>query len=185
MIKTRKCIEDKTQKRRSTEELTEDRARFMHYYNHYQNHLQSIEIEQKLMQESTAKSKEMSERLESFVAKRKDTCIRWCSDGSITTSSMLPVHSDIHFLEDAVLTLLRSRQILSSSYAFGFFFSDLFDEHHVDVEDLQGKLEEMVETLSQMVNRPYLCTPHSTMAATTRSVDSLCDKYLKSIRHVA
>ena len=173
-------MENWTEKRRDIEDFTEEGSRFMHYYNRYQNHLQSIRIEQKLLEESTIKSREMSRTFESFVAKRR--AIRWRSDGHITTSDMLPAHPNIDFLKDAVLTLLRSRQVLSSSYAFEFFFSDSNDEHRGIIENLQDNLEEAVEILSQMVNRPYLCTPHSIMAATARNVSSHCDKYLKSIR---
>lgn len=30
--------------RNDTEDLTEERSRFMHYYNRYQNHLESIKV---------------------------------------------------------------------------------------------------------------------------------------------
>ena len=46
----------------------------------------------------------------------------------------------------------------------------------------QGNLEEVVETVSQMVNRPYLCTPRHAMAKTASCVNTLCDKYLKSMK---
>eukprot|EP00731_Ephydatia_muelleri_P020035 Em0012g860a len=181
MIQERKKSMENRAERNDTEDLTEERSRFMHYYNRYQNHLESIKIEQKLLEKSTVKSREMSQTYESFVAKRRT--IRWCSDGHITTANMLPAHTNINFLEDAVLTLLRSRKVLSSSYAFGFFFSDsIGEQHHRVLADLQDNLEEAVETLSQMVNRPYLCIPHSIMAATARNVNSHCEKYLKSTR---
>ena len=70
--------------------------------------------------------------LPEVVARRK--VIRWCSDGNIISSDMAHAHIDANFLEDIVLILLRSRQILSSSYALGFF---IMDEHHQGLEELQ------------------------------------------------
>ena len=39
--------------------------------------------------------------------------------------------------------------------------------------------------LSQMVNRPYLLTPQSTMSEAARNVDYLCEEYLKEMQEVA
>ena len=53
------------------------------------------------------------------------------------------------------------------------------------VVPLQGKLEDAVETLSQMVNREYLLTPQSKMSEAARNVDYLCDNYLTEMNFVA
>lgn len=50
---------------------------------------------------------------------------------------------------------------------------------------LQGKLEDAVETLSEMVNRDYLLTPQSKMSEAARNVDYLCDNYLTEMNFVA
>lgn len=50
---------------------------------------------------------------------------------------------------------------------------------------MQGKLEEAVELLSEMVNRKYLNTPPSQMGEAARNVDAVCDEYLKEMREVA
>lgn len=50
---------------------------------------------------------------------------------------------------------------------------------------LQGKLEDSVETLSEMVNREYLLTPQSKMSEAARNVDFLCDNYLTEMNFVA
>ena len=161
------------------EDILEARKRFMHYYNRYQNHLQSIKIEQKLLEESMAKSKSISQTLEIFAAKKR---FERCSSADDVTSSDSPsAKCNGNFLEDVMLILLHSRQILSSSYAFGFFIPDS-EKHKKDYEILQGNLEEVVETVSQMVNRPYLCTPRHAMAKTASCVNTLCDKYLKSMK---
>ena len=50
---------------------------------------------------------------------------------------------------------------------------------------MQGKLEDAVETLSEMVNREYLLTPQSKMSEAARNVDFLCDNYLTEMNFVA
>eukprot|EP00731_Ephydatia_muelleri_P020033 Em0012g858a len=167
-------------RRRSMEDVIEAKKRFIHYYNRYQNHLQSIKIEQKLLEESMAKSKSISQTLEILAAKKR---FNRCSSADDVTSSDSPsAQCNGNFLEDVMLILLHSRQILSSSYAFGFFIPDAEKKHKKDYEILQGNLEEVVENLSQMVNRPYLCTPRYAMAKTASCVNALCDKYLKSLK---
>ena len=49
----------------------------------------------------------------------------------------------------------------------------------------QGKLEEVVEMLAQVVNRPYLLTPQAKISETARNVDYLCEEYLAEMREVA
>ena len=49
----------------------------------------------------------------------------------------------------------------------------------------QGKLEEAVEMLAQVVNRPYLLTPQAKISETARNVDYLCEEYLAEMREVA
>lgn len=59
-----------------------------------------------------------------------------------------------------------------------------FREYSV-LSSLQGKLEEAVEMLSEMVNRPYLKTPQSKMSEAARNVDYLCEEYLTEMEEVA
>ena len=49
----------------------------------------------------------------------------------------------------------------------------------------QGKLEEAVEVVSEMVNRQYLRTPRSKMSEAARNVDFLCNEYLSEMKEVA
>ena len=44
MIQARKKSMENRAERNNTEDLTEERSRFMHYYNRYQNHLESIKV---------------------------------------------------------------------------------------------------------------------------------------------
>ena len=39
-----------------------------------------------------------------------------------------------------------------------------------------------MERLSQMVNRPYLCTPHSVMVVAAKDVDCVCEVYLQTMK---
>lgn len=49
----------------------------------------------------------------------------------------------------------------------------------------QGKLEEVVEMLSQVVNRPYLRTPQDQIKEIARNVDHTCEEYLNEMKEVA
>ena len=49
----------------------------------------------------------------------------------------------------------------------------------------QGKLEEVVEMLSQVVNRPYLRTPQTQIKEVARNVDHTCEEYLHEMKEVA
>ena len=67
----------------------------------------------------------------------KKRFLRCSSADDITSADMPSAHSNVNFLEDVVLILLHSRQILSSSYAFGFFIPDKEKKHKNDYEALQ------------------------------------------------
>lgn len=49
----------------------------------------------------------------------------------------------------------------------------------------QGKLEDAVEILSQLVSRPYLKTPQTKMGEAARNVDYVCEEYLNAMKEVA
>ena len=49
----------------------------------------------------------------------------------------------------------------------------------------QGKLEDAVEILSQLVSRPYLKTPQIKMGEAARNVDYVCEEYLNAMKEVA
>ena len=46
-------------------------------------------------------------------------------------------------------------------------------------------MEQAVEMLSEMVNRPYLRTPQTKMGEVARNIDYLCEEYLQEMRAVA
>ena len=50
---------------------------------------------------------------------------------------------------------------------------------------VQDKLEEVVEMLSQVVNRPYLRTPQDQIREMARNVDHTCEEYLNEMKEVA
>lgn len=164
-----------------TKMLTEANSRFMHHYERYQNHLQSMKVEELLLKESTAKSRAMTRTLERFTARKDLPRCNSIHIDDLASSAASSAHTNVNFFEDIILVLLHSRRILSTSYALGFFMSDS-DKRRKSYETLQGSLEEAVERLSQMVNRPYLSTTQSVMSATARSVSILCEKYLKAMK---
>ena len=49
---------------------------------------------------------------------------------------------------------------------------------------MQGKLEEIVEMLAQMVNRPYLNTPREDMTGAARNVEYICQELKDVMRGV-
>ena len=55
----------------------------------------------------------------------------------------------------------------------------------LDLVFTQGKLEDAVEILSQLVSRPYLKTPQIKMGEAARNVDYVCEEYLKAMKEVA
>lgn len=90
-----------------------------------------------------------------------------------------------NFLDHVFRALLHARRILSASYCVGYFLPEDRTEALQAHEALQGKLEEAVEILSQMVNREYLLIPKHRMSEAARNVESLCEEYLVEMKEVA
>lgn len=49
---------------------------------------------------------------------------------------------------------------------------------------VQGKLEEVVEILAQMISRPHLNTPRSELTETALTVSHVCEEFLTVMREV-
>ncbi|XP_064389464.1 uncharacterized protein LOC135337456 [Halichondria panicea] len=146
----------------------------------------------KLLQESTGKMREL-ERL-GLALDKKVARVKGQSDATIGVNSPLTPQKKIsvfttgeakNFLDDIFRILLRARRILSASYCIGYFIPDTDEEALGAHEVLQGKLEEAVEVVSEMVNRQYLQTPRSKMNEAARNVDYLCSEYLTEMFVVA
>eukprot|EP00731_Ephydatia_muelleri_P020043 Em0012g868a len=106
------------------------------------------------------------------------------SHAGITEPSIPLVKGNI--FEDSLFVLISSRQVLSASYALGYFITDGSDNMHKrSHEAMQGGLEVLVERLSQMLNRPYLCTPHRDLVQAARSVEQTCKSYLAASEPIA
>ncbi len=94
-------------------------------------------------------------------------------------------HLKGNFLDDIFRALLHARRILAASYCIGYFLPADKKEALQAHEALQGKLEDAVEILSQMVNRDYLLTPQQNMSSAAHSVEFLCEEYLVEMQEVA
>ena len=90
-----------------------------------------------------------------------------------------------NFLDHVFRTLLHARRILAASYCIGYFLPDEKQDARSAHETLQGKLEDAVETLSQMVNREYLLATHQKLNVAARNVEFLCEEYLSEMKEVA
>eukprot|EP00731_Ephydatia_muelleri_P020036 Em0012g861a len=162
------------------------RSILMHYRHRYENHLFSYAIELELAKTAAQKDKElttMKMNLEKNVAKVAERMPTLQKDvGTIHIATGLKDISEDNFFEKVTAVLLNARQILAASYALGYFIPDSRAEDKEIYESLQSNLEGSVERLSQMVNRPYLCTPHSTMVVAARDVDCVCEMYLQAMK---
>jgi hypothetical protein len=90
-----------------------------------------------------------------------------------------------NFLDDIFRALLHARRVLAASYCIGFFLPEEKKEAELAHEALQGKLEDAVETLSQMVNREYLLSTQQRLVVAAKNVEFLCEEYLVGMRDVA
>uniref|UniRef100_A0A915J9D8 RBR-type E3 ubiquitin transferase n=1 Tax=Romanomermis culicivorax TaxID=13658 RepID=A0A915J9D8_ROMCU len=77
--------------------------------------------------------------------------------------------SDFSFVKDSISELLRSRKVLSSSYAYGYFLKDCGYNKTI-FEYLQNELEVSVEALSGLVGRQYLRGSKLRIVQTTQMV---------------
>ncbi|PRQ72460.1 hypothetical protein AAT19DRAFT_16384 [Rhodotorula toruloides] len=101
--------------------------RYLHYYNRFSNHEQSIRLEADLYARTEKKMEELQEQ----------STLSWI---------------EVQFLAKAVETLGKVRTVLKWTYAMAFYleknnFTQMF-------EDNQNDLEQAVESLSELLERP-------------------------------
>ncbi|KAL7338331.1 RING finger domain-containing protein, partial [Rhodotorula toruloides] len=101
--------------------------RYLHYYNRFSNHEQSIRLEADLYVRTEKKMEELQEQ----------STLSWI---------------EVQFLAKAVETLGKVRTVLKWTYAMAFYleknnFTQMF-------EDNQNDLEQAVESLSELLERP-------------------------------
>ncbi|BGP24209.1 hypothetical protein JCM10295v2_003117 [Rhodotorula toruloides] len=101
--------------------------RYLHYYNRFSNHEQSIRLEVDLYARTEKKMEELQEQ----------STLSWI---------------EVQFLAKAVETLGKVRTVLKWTYAMAFYleknnFTQMF-------EDNQNDLEQAVESLSELLERP-------------------------------
>ena len=166
----------------------EEKKCFEHYHSRYIGHCQSVQIELKLFVEKSNQLIMLGPVLERNVAKvKKDLVSSTTPDGDSPSSGKLPGIATVtepsnpvmkgNIFEDSLFILINSRQVLAASYALGYFISDS-NIDKISHETMQGGLEVLVERLSQMLNRPYLCTPHCDLVQAAISVEQTCKSYL-------
>ncbi|XP_064646454.1 ankyrin repeat and IBR domain-containing protein 1-like isoform X2 [Lineus longissimus] len=132
--------------------------RFMHYYSRYKNHEHSYKLEEPLL--STAKEKMM-------------ILARAVTDPETA-------NTETKFVEDAVRQLLKARRVLKCSYIYGFYLDDSGYKKTI-FEFMQTELEECLESLSQMIARPYLRTPRGRIIQTSNLVQRKRHEFVTAI----
>ena len=151
--KTANRLSDKTKKLR-------EMNRFVHYYTRYKNHENSRIMEEPLLHSA----KKKREILQSSLV--NDDVINYKRRGSGEEGSL---GRNTKFYEDSVWELIKSRHILCGSYVYGFCLEDgnngVISTKSI-FEFMQNELEEVTERLSEMIARPYLCTPRRTIIQT-------------------
>lgn len=152
--KTEQAIAEAKEQSKKTYELN----RFVHYYARYKNHLNSYELEKPLLANISSRTKNLS---------------KFAPDESAE-----PL--DFTFIQDSINELLRSRKVLSSSYAYGYFLKDCGYNKTI-FEYLQNELEVSVEALSGLVGRNYLRGSKQRIMHTTQLVAAARHRFLLCI----
>ena len=142
--------------------------RFLHYFTRYQNHANSRSMEEPLLRSAKKKREILRSSLTTDVVERK-----WATlDQRTSSSSADNAERNTKFYEDGVWELLKARTCLCGSYAYGFFMEEesnleesMLQRRRV-FEMMQNELEEVTETLSEMIARPYLRTPRKVIVQT-------------------
>ncbi|GAA5842304.1 hypothetical protein JCM5353_000962 [Sporobolomyces roseus] len=101
--------------------------RYLHYYNRFANHEQSIKLEADLYARTEKKMEELQE----------SSTLSWI---------------EVQFLAKAVETLGRVRTVLKWTYAMTFYLEK--NNQTQMFEDNQNDLEQAVESLSELLERP-------------------------------
>ncbi|POY70107.1 hypothetical protein BMF94_6881 [Rhodotorula taiwanensis] len=101
--------------------------RYLHYYNRFANHEQSIKLEADLYARTEKKMDELQEQ----------STLSWI---------------EVQFLAKAVETLGRVRTVLKWTYAMAFYLEK--NNQTQMFEDNQNDLEQAVESLSELLERP-------------------------------
>ncbi|GAA5943109.1 E3 ubiquitin-protein ligase HEL1 [Sporobolomyces koalae] len=101
--------------------------RYLHYYNRFANHEQSIKLEADLYARTEKKMEELQE----------SSTLSWI---------------EVQFLAKAVATLSRVRTVLKWTYAMTFYLEK--NNQTEMFEDNQNDLEQAVESLAELLERP-------------------------------
>ncbi|CAN6447671.1 unnamed protein product [Victoria cruziana] len=149
-------------------------GRFWHYYSRYKAHMDSLNLETKLKESE--------------------------QNNILTSENKVLGVNDYYWLRNGFDRLLRSRHILSRSYAFAFcMFVELYkvelSEEEIDMkknlfEEQQQQLESMVERLSELIAKPFDGLPSENVREIrmhiinlSAIVDNLCRKMYECIQN--
>ena len=138
-------------------------------------------MEEPLLRSAKKKREIMRSSLTNDVMDRRwSTLDRRTTTSLSTTTTMMSLSSadtferNTKFYEDGVWELLKARTCLCGSYAYGFFIEEETSMEETMVqrrrvfEMMQNELEEVTETLSEMIARPYLRTPRKVIVQTVQ-----------------
>ncbi|EFX61863.1 hypothetical protein DAPPUDRAFT_37987, partial [Daphnia pulex] len=84
------------------------------------------------------------------------------------------------FIEEGIRELLKARRILCGSYVYGYYLEDNGYNKTI-FEFMQNELESFTEKLSEMVARPYLRTPRSTIVDMTLKVRRKRHEFIRAV----
>lgn len=137
-------------------EETSELSRFLHYYTRFKNHDNSRQMEEPLLQSATHKMELLASG-----NKERDT-------------------SAVRFVEEGARELLKARRILCGSYVYGYYLEDNGYNRSI-FEFMQNELEEATEKLSEMLARPYLRSPRSTIVQATSLTRRKRQEFIRAV----
>ncbi|XP_046457233.1 ankyrin repeat and IBR domain-containing protein 1-like isoform X2 [Daphnia pulex] len=167
-------ISEAGQRNKQLQELN----RFIHYYTRFKNHENSRLLEEPLL---TSARRKMELLAASLPAARSP--VLGHSDSKDVTahrSSTSSVPACTRFIEEGIRELLKARRILCGSYVYGYYLEDNGYNKTI-FEFMQNELESFTEKLSEMVARPYLRTPRSTIVDMTLKVRRKRHEFIRAV----
>ncbi|XP_066909118.1 ankyrin repeat and IBR domain-containing protein 1 [Halyomorpha halys] len=135
---------------------TSELNRFLHYYTRFKNHDNSRKMEEPLLQSAKHKMELLASG-----NKNRDTAA-------------------VRFIEEGARELLKARRILCGSYVYGYYLQDNGYNKTI-FEFMQNELEEVTEKLSEMLARPYLRSPRSTIVQTTSLTKRKRQEFIRAV----
>ena len=172
-------------------------GRLSHYVTRYKNHENSCSVEEPLLHSAKQKREILQYSLTveevsgsgNHNSPSLESTSRRSSAANLVDYAIQVTPSSGNFYNEGIWELLKARRILCGSYAYGYFLdieaSGIVPPSSVSgsssnspkgilcpsktiFEFMQNELEQVVESLSEMMSRPYLRTPKKVIVQTTQ-----------------